>query len=482
MTTQDPTSVIAGLTISLLLAAALYVWAAIALAAVFGKSGRESWKAWVPFLNVFVLLELGGLSGWLVLVALFPGVGSLALWVITVIACHRVGRSFGLGPGMTVLAAVLLPAWASVVGFGSARWLGAAAGPVRGPARARSTAVPPAPEARPAPRPVSEAPPAPAAPAAPAAPVVAPPAPAAAASAVAAPVAPTMDPAAAEEPETAAPGPVRTSPEPVAATPASARRPQPWTGLDTDVDTAGEITAGVSGAPAPIAAVPGRAEEPAPIAAVPGRSQDPAPAPVPAAAVTHVPSMPARESAEPWAPASAAPTTAPSRVVPETFPEASAEVSAIAGAPVADVPRAARSSVSAQHVRPEIPDDDFDDTEIAQRRRARWSLALPSGERVELTADVVVVGRRPTPSSAFPGAQLVRVADGTVSKTHARLQRDGALWHIVDLGSTNGTVLIGSDGGETEIEPGSLHPVPARFLVGDAEVSLVTDEGGRGAD
>jgi len=43
-------------------------------------------------------------------------------------------------------------------------------------------------------------------------------------------------------------------------------------------------------------------------------------------------------------------------------------------------------------------------------------------------------------------------------------------------------VLIGSDGGETEIEPGGLHPVPARFLVGDAEISLVSDESGRDAD
>lgn len=423
MTTQDPTSVIAAVAISLLLAAALYVWTALALAAVFRKSGREAWKAWVPFLNMAVLLELGELSGWLVLVVLVPGVGSLALWVLVVIACHRVGRSFGFGPGMTVLAALLLPVWASVVGFGSARWLGAAAGPAQGPVRARSTAIPasPAPVARPA--------------------------------RAAAPAAPVAQPA---------------PPAPVAATPASARRAQPWTGLDADGDTAGEVTAGVSGAPAPIAAVPGRFDEPAP-------------APARAAAVTHVPPMAAPEPAEPWSPAAAAPTTAPSRVVPATFSDTSAEVSAIAPAPVADAPRSARSSVSAQHVRPEIPDDEFDRTEIAKRHRVRWSLAVPTGEPIPLTADVVLIGRRPTPSSAFPGAQLVTVADGTVSKTHARLQRDGALWHIVDLGSTNGTVLIGSDGGETEIEPGSLHPVPARFLVGDAEVSLVSDENGRDA-
>ncbi|WES62923.1 DUF5684 domain-containing protein [Microbacter sp. GSS18] len=481
MTTQDPTPVIAAIAISLLLGAALYVWTALALAAVFGKSGRERWKAWVPFLNIFVLLELGGLSGWLVLLAFVPGIGSVALWVVIVVACHRVGRSFGFGAGMTVLAALVLPVWASVVGFGSARWLGAAAGPARGPARARSTAVPPppaprAPAARPAaapaappvvpaapPAPVAAAAPAPAAPAPAPAPTPAP-APAVAAAAVAA------GDAADEPVPDADPAPVAAAAaEPLAATPASARRAEPWTDLDTDVDTAGEMTGGVSDAPAPIAAVPGRSDEPAP-------------APARTAAVTHVPPMAARETAEPWAPSDAAPATAPSRIVAEPFPEESDEVSAIAAAPVADGPRSARSSVSAQHVRPEIPDDEFERTEIARRRRVRWSLTVPSGESIPLTADVVIIGRRPTPSSAFPGAQLVPIPDGTISKTHARLQRDGALWHIVDLGSTNGTVLIGSDGGETEIEPGSLHPLPARFLVGDAEVSLVSDESGRDAD
>ncbi len=34
---------------------------------VFRKSGEESWQAWVPVLNLVVLLRLGGLSGWLLL-------------------------------------------------------------------------------------------------------------------------------------------------------------------------------------------------------------------------------------------------------------------------------------------------------------------------------------------------------------------------------------------------------------------------------
>lgn len=109
---------------SALVAIVLYVWTALALGAVFRKSGEQSWKAWVPILNLIVLLQLGGFSGWLVLLNLIPVVGQLLVWIAVVVACHRIGRAFGFGGGMTVLAAFLLPVWASVVGFGSARWVG----------------------------------------------------------------------------------------------------------------------------------------------------------------------------------------------------------------------------------------------------------------------------------------------------------------------------------------------------------------------
>ncbi|TQK18452.1 pSer/pThr/pTyr-binding forkhead associated (FHA) protein [Microbacterium sp. SLBN-154] len=109
---------------SALVAVVLYVWTALALGAVFRKSGEQSWKAWVPILNIAVLLQLGGFSGWLVLLLLLPVLGSLLVWVAMIVACHRIGREFGYGAGMTVLAALLLPVWASVLGFGSARWVG----------------------------------------------------------------------------------------------------------------------------------------------------------------------------------------------------------------------------------------------------------------------------------------------------------------------------------------------------------------------
>ncbi|QIG38601.1 FHA domain-containing protein [Microbacterium sp. 4R-513] len=123
------TGITLGLT-STLVVLLIYVWTAIALSAVFRKSGEAGWKAWVPILNIVVLLRLGGLSGWLVLLFIIPILG----WICLIIAVYRINVAFGHGGGMTVLAWFLFPVWATVLGFGSDRWVGreeAARGPVR---------------------------------------------------------------------------------------------------------------------------------------------------------------------------------------------------------------------------------------------------------------------------------------------------------------------------------------------------------------
>ncbi|HET8928822.1 MAG TPA: FHA domain-containing protein [Microbacterium sp.] len=66
-------------------------------------------------------------------------------------------------------------------------------------------------------------------------------------------------------------------------------------------------------------------------------------------------------------------------------------------------------------------------------------------------------------------------SDGTrtVSKSHARLEPNAVGWMIVDLDSTNGVVLVGEDGVETDLEPGVAAPLTERSLLGDAELHLV---------
>jgi hypothetical protein len=565
-----------------------YVWTAIALAAIFRKSGEESWKAWVPILNVVVLLRLGGLSGWLVLLFIIPIIG----WIALIIAVYRINVAFGHGAGMTVLAWFLFPVWATVLGFGSARWLGREEA-VRGPLRSSYADAPPSmrpADANPAtttfaplvPPPAYGLPPAaatpPAPPSAPAFPAAAAPglaAPAAPAPAAApAPVAGSASPVPAAPaagwtppplpPHAVRPEPVRSSQPaadlpaadlpgtdqvgadrsvPVDSTPTFADAPAParpvftapalpaapvadapddaddlddepgiaapvssaprrssaadaaaampdWDDDDDadapgdepswDVDfggasATGEVTDAVTGAPAPVSAAPRRAvppaDEPEPFSAAPRRAVPELDDSTDEPPVTSVPAAaPAAAMREPWAPA---PSPMPGES--EAFPETSGPVSAIAGAPDAGGPRSALASVSALHTRPHIPEDDeFDATIVARRKRTAWTLVDPTGTRIPLTSDVVLLGRRPSADPGFPGAQLVALDDDTrtISKTHARLQLRDDKWYITDLASTNGVLFSTLMGTEVAATPGEETEAGERFLLGDAEVSL----------
>ena len=176
----------------------------------------------------------------------------------------------------------------------------------------------------------------------------------------------------------------------------------------------------------------------------------------------------------------------------DAFAGTSEQVSAIVGAPDGrasasrgsgaepqwdGTPRSARASVSAQHVTPHIPDDPLDETIITRRRRTPWSLVLPAGAAIPLTADVVLIGRRPAADREFPGAQLVSIDDGTVSKTHARLSLRDDHWYVTDLGSTNGVLFATLMGTEVEAAPGEEVEAGERFFLGDAEVRLQRSDG-----
>lgn len=173
---------------------------------------------------------------------------------------------------------------------------------------------------------------------------------------------------------------------------------------------------------------------------------------------------------DPWQPAQRRETDA-------AF-DMSAEVSAVAGAPDAGAPRSALSSISAQHATAGVPDDGehFDATEIAVRHRPTWSLVTPTGSEVPLTSNVVILGRKPASERNDANAQLVPVPDGTrtVSKTHARLEQRDGTWFVTDLGSTNGVVLIGPGGDEHEAAANVPVAITERFLLGDAELRIVS--------
>lgn len=336
----------------------LYLWAGLALSAMFRKMGEAGWKGWVPLWNVGTVLAWGGYSPWLALLLPLPVIG-LVVVVLVILSAHRINIGFGFGGAMTAVAAVLFVIWASILGFGPARWLG------RRPARARSSPADP--------------------------------------------------------PRSASASSVTVSLPGLRAVAAAAA-------------TISEEDSVWAPPPAVAAATTEPRRRAAPIDAVPGPDEPPAP------------------------------VTAPVRTHPqpdEGFSELSGEISAVVGSPVAGRPRSARSAVAARE-------------EAAQdgANRAPWTLVTASGAIIPLSAEVVIIGRRPVRTDDAPGAQLIALPGApTVSQTHARLQRIDVHWRITDLDSTNGVTLLSRAGERETVAEGDLHAGDS-FLLGDEEFLL----------
>jgi hypothetical protein len=88
----------------------------------FAKAGRPGWTGLVPFLNLYLLCRMGETPGWWSLLLAAPGL-NLVVWFII---CWRVARAFGQGLGVALLLAVVPVVGFPVLGFGRARYRGAA--------------------------------------------------------------------------------------------------------------------------------------------------------------------------------------------------------------------------------------------------------------------------------------------------------------------------------------------------------------------
>jgi len=108
---------------ALIAAAVAYVATALLMGRIFKKAGVESWKAWVPVYNSWVLLELGEQKGYWAVIALIPVVNIVAM-VFTFIAMYRIGLSFGKD-GAFVLLAIFLPlVWYIWLALDNSTWKG----------------------------------------------------------------------------------------------------------------------------------------------------------------------------------------------------------------------------------------------------------------------------------------------------------------------------------------------------------------------
>ncbi|WP_159500173.1 DUF5684 domain-containing protein [Microbacterium sp. 18062] len=455
----------------------VYVWTAIGLGAVFAKLGVERWKAWVPVYNQVVLLGLGGLSGWLLLLLLIPVFGPIFVFVAVVTAAHRINAAFGHGAGMTVLAALLFPVWASVLGFGASRPVH----PVPGRSSARearggddlqsfsaqfdrghddlaarrsvpspSAWIPPAPPMptvgpSPAAAPAfgADVAPAPAwgepyrAPAAAVDPFVVPAADPYVAPAVdpyatlsadvyaaAVQSAPATDPSASPGADPYAP-PGADPYAPPGADPYAPPGADPYAPPAAEPETpAPQVMSWWQPAIVEEADESDRADDAGEAAVdIPDWARPVPPAQAPAADAVAASAPPTPEA--PVAPADApvaessagfAPPASPPVLRESYLPESDAfpEASGEVSAVVGSPTAGPPRSATASVSASRPGVGDFvEDTVIASRRRPKWALLLPDGTPFELSGDSAVLGRRPVPVHSAPGAQLVLVVDET---------------------------------------------------------------------
>ncbi|WP_336652242.1 MULTISPECIES: DUF5684 domain-containing protein [unclassified Leucobacter] len=476
-----------------LVAIGFYVWYLWSLSRLFPCIGLPSSHGWIPVWNQWQLVQRGGLPGWLVLLGVVPGLG-IVVWVVSVIAIHRLNTEHGKGGGFTVLGALLPPVWAMLL----ARSIEERSS-IYGVMPAAGAAAPGAPSAVPSPPGYAPQQPAPQQYSAPQHPMPQ------------APVQPWQTPEVAQAP--AASAVPAEQPDALARLFAEPQQPsqpaeQPLPGSEwgfsrtTEGDYQRLAQEGYQQRPAPTLGV----EEPVRPFAWPGIDES-NPPPAPPARQSPTVTPPAAAPAVP-----AAPTPPPVPVPPVTPAPLVAGLPAVSTPVVAPAPQppqqesftthrpsifdsnsastphsdteTARSQVetpapaapevvaaAAAEAGPALDVEDELDRTVVVPRPSRWGLELPDGDVLELRGDDVVVGRKPEPKN---GSSVLQIVDPTrtLSKSHARLRRVDGSWTIEDLDSTNGVALVDELGEQVPLEAGREHPVTERLVLGTLEVTL----------
>ena len=99
---------------------AIYVVFAIAAWKMFSKAGYAGILAFIPIVNVIILVKIAGYSGWMSLLYLIP----IAGWIFAIFVALRIGANYGKGAGFSVFLLWLLPPIGYfILGLGDSRYV-----------------------------------------------------------------------------------------------------------------------------------------------------------------------------------------------------------------------------------------------------------------------------------------------------------------------------------------------------------------------
>src|SRR5438552_14150291 len=92
---------------------------------VFSKAGQPGWAAIIPIVNTYFLCKVAGRPGWWVLLMFIP----LVNFIIWIILCIDVAKSFGKGVGFGIGLLLLPFIFLLILGFVSAQYQGPSSPP-----------------------------------------------------------------------------------------------------------------------------------------------------------------------------------------------------------------------------------------------------------------------------------------------------------------------------------------------------------------
>jgi hypothetical protein len=89
------------------IALASYIYSAIALMKI-GKDldYKNSWYSWIPILNIVMLFNLGNQNPWLILLLLIPGLGTLIIGILTIIALADIAEKRGYDKVLALISLI----------------------------------------------------------------------------------------------------------------------------------------------------------------------------------------------------------------------------------------------------------------------------------------------------------------------------------------------------------------------------------------
>jgi small-conductance mechanosensitive channel len=111
------------LVITVVAATIVYLIMALSLTRIFKKAGVQSWKAWVPVYNVWIILELGGQKGYWAALTIIPVI-NIAAAIFILIAMHHIGRQLGKEDTFVLIAIFFPLVWYIWLAVDKSTWQG----------------------------------------------------------------------------------------------------------------------------------------------------------------------------------------------------------------------------------------------------------------------------------------------------------------------------------------------------------------------